>query len=108
DALGVECTRVRRGPRRVERDLLRDPVELPLRAGDGQHGQRAYLRDEPGVATDAVAVDEQVRALRPRLVRADADFRGERVDAIVVRRQPRATAVDRRAVGEGRSPDAAA
>ena len=40
--------------------------------------ERADLRDQSGVTTGPVAVDEEVRALHPRLVGGDADLGRER------------------------------
>ena len=74
-----------RRPRRVERDLLRHAVELQLRQRDRDDRERADLRDEAGVAAGAVAVDEEVRALDPRLVRGHADLAREAEDRVVLR-----------------------
>ncbi len=76
-----------RRPRRVERDLLRHPIELHLRQRDRDDGERADLRDEAGVAADAVVVDEEVRALHPRLVGRHAHLRREAEDRVVLRRR---------------------
>ena len=100
DRLRVPLDRLLRGPRRVERHLPRHPVDLHLRPGDAQHRERADLRDESRVLQAAVAVDQQMRAVDVGLVRRDADFRREPERRVVVRREPRAAAVDRRAVGE--------
>ena len=97
-----------RGPRRLERDLLGHPVDLGLRQRDRGDRERADLRDEPGVPADASTVDEQVRALDVRLVRRDADLGREREHRVVLRPEPRTTAVDGRAVGELLGPDPAA
>ena len=70
--------------------------------------ERADLRDEPGVAARAPLVDEEVRALHPRLVRGDADLAREAEDRVVLRAEPRAAAIDGRAVGEVLRPDPAA
>ena len=71
-------------------------------------GERADLRDEAGVVTGTPAVDEQVRPRDPRLVRRRAHLVREAEDRVVPRREPRAAAVDRRAVVETLGPDPAA
>ena len=78
--------------------LLRHPVDAVLRERDRRDRERADLRDQARVPTDAVAVDEQVRAGDVRLVRGDAELARQAEDRVVAGSEPRAAAVDRGAV----------
>ena len=65
----------------------------------------ADLRDQPGVATRASVVDQQMCALHPCLVSRDADFACKSEDPIVLRSQPRAATIDGCAIGKLIGPD---
>ena len=95
-------------PRLVEREGPGQPVDLPLGPGDAEHGQRADLRDEPGVPAGPTAADEEVGALHPRLVGRDPELAGQPEDGVVLGCEPRAAAVHRRPVPERLGPDATA
>ena len=71
-------------------------------------GERADLRDQARVAPHAAVVDEEVRALHPRLVRGHAHLAREAEDRVVLRAEPCAAAIDGRAVRAAGGPDPAA
>ena len=90
--------------------LLRHPVDASICASAMRDDrERADLRDEPGVATRASAVDEEVRALRPRSCRSCTPTSSrEPEDRVVLRRRATRRRGRRRAVGEVVRPDPAA
>src|SRR5437867_13051523 len=94
------------GPRGVDGDLPRHPVELHLHPGAGSDRKRAELRNEAAVAARASPADQEMVALRPRLVRGDAHLLREPVDRVVSRSEKRASATDGGAVGQTVCPDA--
>src|SRR5207245_3563998 len=106
DRARVPLGGTRRGPRGVDGDLPRHPVELHLRPGDGRDRKRADLRDEAAVTSRASPADQEMVALRPRLVRGDAHLLREPVDRVVSRSEKRASAIDAGAVGQTVCPDA--
>ncbi len=105
DGTGIPFGGARRGPRLVERHLLREVVDPALRLDDRRHRDRADLRDQAGVAAHPGAVDEQVRARDVRLVRGRADFGREPEDGVVLRCEPRTAAVHQDLVVDERGPD---
>ena len=88
--------------------LLRQPVDLPLRPGDGGDRQRADLRDQALVRAGAAAADEQVLAGHVGLVGGHAHLGRQRVGGVVLGRQPAAAAVDGDAALALLGPDASA
>jgi hypothetical protein len=107
DRARVPLGRALRGPRSVDRELLRHPVELGIRPGEGENGERTDLRDQSGVPACTSAADEEVRAFRVRLVRRDAVLTCERVHRIVSGSEERAAAIDGRAAVQLLGPDPA-
>ncbi len=108
DRSSIPLGRLRRFPRRLERDVLAHAVDLRLGQRDREHGERADLRYEARVATRLPAGDEQVRTLDPRLVGRHAEFAREPEDGVVPRAEPPAAPIDRAAVGQVEGPDATA
>ncbi len=80
-------------------------IEAGLGQSDRGHRHRADLGDQPSVAEHPTPVDEEVGAFHPGLVGGDAEVAGEPEHRIVLRGQPCAAAVHRRAVGEVLCPD---
>jgi hypothetical protein len=95
----------RRRPRLLERHLLGQAVDPPLRPGDRGDGERADLGDETLVRAAPAAADEQVLAGHVRLVDGHPHLRGQSVGGIVLRAQPPATAVDGHAARPLLRPD---
>src|SRR5206468_10619082 len=95
-----------RAPRGVDGDLPRHPVELHLRPGDGRNRKRTDLRDEAAVTARPSTADQEMVALRPRLVRGGTHLLREPVDRVVSRSEKRASAIDGGAVGHMVCPDA--
>ena len=96
-----------RHPWGVNGDVLRHPIELHLRQRDRDDREWTDLGNEAPVTARSSLADEEVSALHPCLVRGRPHLPREPEDRIVPGAQPRASAVDRRAIGEMLRPDPA-
>ena len=96
-----------RHPWGVNGDVLRHPIELHLRQRDRDDRKWTDLGNEAPVTARSSLADEEVSALHPCLVRGRPHLPREPEDRIVPGAQPRASAVDRRAIGQAVGPDPA-
>ena len=94
DRLVVPLGRPLGRPRCLERHVLRASVDPPLRQGDRGDGQRADLRDEPGVPVGLVPTHQQVRTGDVGLVGRHPGLGGQRERRVVPGTEPPTAAVD--------------